>query len=157
MKIKNPVLDDLDLQILSMLMDNAKTPYTKVGEKLFVSAGTVHVRMKKLEEMGIVRRHRLEVDYQKLGYDVIVFIGIYLEKSSVYDKVVAALNDINEVVGLHYTTGVYSIFLKMVCKDTRHLKQVLHDKIQQINGIQRTETFISLDEGIDRPIKLIDK
>ena len=145
-------IDDLDRNILGILMENANIPYTEIAKKLFVSGGTVHVRMKKMETMGIVKGSHLEVDYEKLGYDITAFLGIYLDKSSLYDKVAGQLSSIPEVVAAHYTTGVYSIFAKIVCRDTNHLRQVLHDKIQYIDGIQRTETFISLEESINRPL-----
>lgn len=147
-------IDDTDLRILSVLTDNAKRPYKEVGEKVHVSGGTVHVRMKKMEETGVVRGAQLKIDYEKLGYDVCAFLGIYLEKSSLYDEVAQQLSCIPEVVEAHYTTGHYSIFARIICKDTNHLRQVLHDKIQEIDGIQRTETFISLQESFSRPVKL---
>lgn len=148
-------IDKLDRQILSVLMKDAKTPYTDIAKQLFVSGGTIHVRMKKLEQLGIVKGANLVVDYSKLGYDISAFLGIYLEKSSLYDQVAQALHDIPEIVGAHYTTGLYNIFAKVVCRDTKHLRKVLNDKIQNINGIQRTETFISLHENINRPIQVI--
>ncbi|MEL6987413.1 MAG: Lrp/AsnC ligand binding domain-containing protein [Bacteroidota bacterium] len=151
---KENTLDSLDRQILSILMEDAKIPYTDIAKKLFVSGGTIHVRMKKLEEMGVVKGSNLVIDYAKLGYDVSAFLGIYLEKSSLYENVARDLNAIDEIVGAHYTTGAYSIFAKIVCKDTNHLRNVLHDKIQSIPGIQRTETFISLEEKINRPLQL---
>jgi Lrp/AsnC family transcriptional regulator for asnA, asnC and gidA len=153
---KGPEIDKLDRQILSILMRNAKKPYTEIAKELFVSGGTIHVRMKKLEEAGIVRAYNLSVDYSQLGYDISAFLGIYLDKSSLYDDVAAELGKIPEVVAAHYTTGLYSIFAKIVCRDTNHLREVLHDKIQKIAGIQRTETFISLQESINRPINIID-
>lgn len=149
-------IDKLDRQILAILMRDAKTPYTDIAKQLFVSGGTIHVRMKKLEQLGIVKGANLVVDYTKLGYDVSAFLGIYLDKSSMYAQVAKELNAIPEVVSAHYTTGLYNIFAKIVCRDTKHLRRVLHDKIQPINGIQRTETFISLDESIDRPIQIVD-
>lgn len=155
METKNYEIDNIDLQILSILMKDAKTPYTKIGNMIHVSAGTVHVRMRKMEQIGIVQKHQLMVNYEALGYDVIAFLGIYLKESSLYDSVVTELRKIPEIVGLHYTTGNYSMFSKVVCRDTNHLKEVLHDKIQPIKGIQRTETFISLEESINRPIKLL--
>ena len=148
-------IDKLDRQILSVLMKDAKTPYTDIAKQLFVSGGTIHVRMKKLEQLGIVRGSNLVVDYSKLGYDISAFLGIYLDKSSLYDQVAQALHDIPEIVGAHYTTGLYNIFAKVVCRDTKHLRKVLNDKIQNIKGIQRTETFISLHENINRPIQVI--
>ena len=150
-------IDDLDRQILSLLMENATMPYTEIGKKLFVSGGTVHVRMNKLKDMGIVKSSHLQVDDTKLGYDIAAFLGIYLQKSSLYEDVAKELEAIPEVVGAHYTTGNYSIFAKIVCRDTKHLRKVLHDKIQHIQGIQRTETFISLDESINRPINILEE
>jgi Lrp/AsnC family transcriptional regulator, regulator for asnA, asnC and gidA len=150
------VLDEVDKQILAILMRNAKTPYTDIAKKIHVSGGTVHVRMNKLEEMGIVTGATLAIDYTKLGYDISAFLGIYLDKSSLYDEVSDQLAKIPEIVAAHYTTGIYSIFAKIICRDTAHLKEVLHDKIQKINGIQRTETFISLQESINRPVRIDD-
>ena len=147
---KNYEIDNIDLKILNILMEDAKIPYTEVAKRVFVSGGTVHVRMKKLEEMGVVTGTTLKMDYSKLGYDVTCFMGIYLEKSSLYDNVVAKLKEIPEVVKVHYTTGNYNIFLKIHCKDTKHLRDVLHDKIQYVEGIERTETFISLEESLNR-------
>ncbi len=147
-------IDELDKQILSILMRNAKKPYTDIAKQLSVSGGTIHVRMKKLEDAGIVKGYNLEIDHSKLGYDITAFLGIYLDKSSLYDAVATELKNIPEVVSAHYTTGVYSIFTKIICRDTNHLRDVLHDKIQNIAGIQRTETFISLQESIDREIEV---
>ncbi len=153
---KNLEIDNVDLKILSLLMENANMPYTEIGKKIFVSGGTVHVRMKKMEQMGIVKGAQLTIDYAKLGWDITAFLGIYLDKSSLYEDVSKELNKIPEVVNIHYTTGIYSIFAKLICRDTQHLRQVLHDKIQKVGGIQRTETFISLDESINRPFPFGD-
>jgi len=144
-------LDDLDKEILNILIQNSKISYAQIASQLFVSSGTIHVRVKKMEKMGIIIGSRLKVDYEKLGYDVFVFLGIYLEKSAYYDKVIKQLKEIPEVISAHYTTGAYSIFTQIICKDTSHLRKVLHDNIQQVDGIQRTETFISLEKSIDRP------
>ncbi len=149
-------LDKLDKQILSILMRNAKIPYTEIAKKLYVSGGTIHVRMKKLEDAGIVIGYSLQVDESKLGYDIMAFLGIYLDKSSLYDDVAAELQAIPEITGANYTTGLYNIFARIVCRDTGHLREVLHDKIQKIPGIQRTETFISLQESINRPLDIVD-
>ncbi len=147
-------IDELDRQILSILMKNAKVPYTDIAKQLDVSGGTIHVRMKRLEEMGLVLGASLVVDYSKLGYDITAFLGIYLDKSSLYDNVADLLRQIPEIVDAHYTTGLYNIFAKIVCRDTNHLRNVLHDKIQHIPGIQRTETIISLEETINRPLSI---
>lgn len=146
-------LDDIDLKILSILMKDAKTPYTEIAKQLFVSSGTVHVRMKKMEDLGIIKSFNLQLNYHKLGYDITAFLGVYLSKSSEYDVVAKELEKIPEIVDLHYTTGNYSMFLKLVCKDTDHLRKILMEKIQKIEAITRTETFISLQESVNRPLK----
>lgn len=146
-------LDETDKQIIAILMNDARTPFTDIAKQINMSSGTIHVRMKKLEDMGVVKGSYLQVDYAKLGYDISAFLGIYLDKSDLYDQVAAELADIPEILFANYTTGLYNIFAKIVCRDTEHLKHVLHDKIQKINGIQRTETFISLEESINRPIQ----
>jgi Lrp/AsnC family transcriptional regulator, regulator for asnA, asnC and gidA len=153
---KNYEIDNVDLKILSLLLKDAKMPYTEIGKKVFVSGGTVHVRMKKMEDMGIVKGATLDIDYTKLGFDIQAFLGIYLQKNSLYDEVSTQLKAIPEIISINYTTGAYSIFVKLVCKDTQHLRNVLHDKIQKIEGIERTETFISLEESLNRSIFLID-
>lgn len=150
--MKKPIeLDHIDLDILTILSKDAKTSYAEIGKKLFVSGGTVHVRIKKLMDAGIIKGSKLDIDYTKLGFDIIAFLGIYLQQSQYYNNVSAQLAEIKEVVESHYTTGVYSIFVKVICKDTEHLREVLSEKIQKIEGIERTETFISLQEGISRP------
>ncbi|MBV6644773.1 MAG: Lrp/AsnC ligand binding domain-containing protein [Cyclobacteriaceae bacterium] len=150
---KNYEIDNVDLKILNILMEDAKIPYTEVAKKVFVSGGTVHVRMKKLEEMGVVNGTTLKMDYSKLGFDVTCFMGIFLDKGSLYDSAVAQLKEIPEIAKIHYTTGNYNIFIKIHCKDTKHLRDVLHDKIQRVEGIERTETFISLEESLNRHLQ----
>jgi len=150
----NYEIDKLDIEILNILMDDAFTPFTEIGKKLFVSPGTIHVRMAKMQKLGIVKSPRLQIELNKLGMDVTAFIGVYLIRSDMYDKVVKELKKIPEVISCHYTTGNYSLFLKIICRDTQHLREVLHDKLQKIEGINRTETLISLDESFDRPIQI---
>ena len=153
---KDHDIDQLDKKILSTLMNNAKRPYTDIAQELYVSGGTIHVRMKKLEDAGIVKSYNLEVDYSKLGYDICAFLGIYLDKSSMYQDVAVKLQEIPEVVAAYYTTGLYNIFAQIICRDTDHLREILHEKIQPIPGIQRTETFISLEKSIDRQIDVLN-
>ncbi len=150
----NLEIDNLDIDILSILMNDATTAYTEIAKELIVSGGTIHVRMKKMQDMGIIKGSNLIVDAQKVGYDICAFLGIYLEKGSIYHDAVAELKKIKEIVELHYTTGNYSMFAKIICRDTGHLRHVLNDEIQAVPGIQRTETFISLEESIKRQITL---
>lgn len=147
-------IDKLDLKIIQHLMQDANISYAELGKKLFVSAGTVHVRIKKMQDSKIVSGNRMHVDLKKLGYDVIAFIGIYLEKSSLYDAVAKDLKKIPEIVRMNYTTGNYSIFAEIVCKDITQLRKVLHDELQKIKGIERTETFISLEESLNRNVQV---
>lgn len=147
-------LDKLDLQIIQEMMETAEISYADLGKKLFVSGGTIHVRIKKLQEYGIVKGTKLDVDVKKIGYDITAFIGVYLEKSSLYDAVAEELKKIPEIVRLNYTTGNYSMFIEIVCKDISQLRHVLHDELQKIKGIERTETLISLEEGFSRNVQV---
>jgi Lrp/AsnC family transcriptional regulator, regulator for asnA, asnC and gidA len=147
-------LDKLDLQIIHAMMEDAGISYADLGKSLFVSGGTIHVRIKKLQEAGIVKGTKLNVDLKQLGYDVIAFIGIYLEKSSMYDAVAKELRKLPQIVRLNYTTGNYSMFAEIVCKDINQLRFVLHDELQKIRGIERTETFISLEESFNRNVQV---
>lgn len=149
-------LDETDQKILTILLDDGKTPYAEIGKKLHISAGTVHVRIKKMIDLKVIIGNHIEVDHKILGYDISAFLGIYLEKSSMYDEVSKELMAISEVVSAHYTTGMYSIFAKLICRDTDHLRDTLSGKVQKIKGIQRTETFISLDATVDRPISILN-
>ncbi|MBX2893821.1 MAG: Lrp/AsnC ligand binding domain-containing protein [Cyclobacteriaceae bacterium] len=151
---RNFEIDNTDLRILEILMQDAKRPYTEVAKRVNVSQGTVHVRMNKMEDAGILEKTTLKINYAKLGYDITAFIGIYLEKSALYEMVLAKLKNIPEITNIHYTTGNYSMFVRIHCRDTNHLKEVLHDKMQQVEGIERTETMISLEESLDRNLKL---
>lgn len=155
-KANHYVFDNTDLAILDALMKDAKRPYTEVARLVHVSQGTVHVRMNKLMEAGVVEKTTLRINYAKLGYDITAFIGIYLEKSALYDQVLEKLKSIPEITSIHYTTGNYSMFVKIHCRDTNHLREVLHDRMQQVAGIERTETMISLEESLDRSLTLAE-
>lgn len=149
-------IDKLDLQIMQEMMDNADTPYAVLGKKLFVSGGTIHVRIKKLEELGVVKGKRLKVDLKALNFDITAFVGIYLEKSSMYDQVAQELEKIREIVRLNYTTGNYSMYIEIVCKDINRLRTILHDQLQKVKGIERTDTLISLSESFNRSVQVDD-
>lgn len=150
----NYEIDKLDKQILSLLMQDVTRAYTDIAKELNVSGGTIHVRMKKLTEMGVVKGAQLLVNPSAVGFDICAFIGVFLEKGSEYKETVERMQDIPEIVELHYTTGAYSMFAKIICRDTNHLREVLNEKLQSIEGVQRTETLISLEESINRQIKI---
>ena len=147
-------LDELDIQILDILIKDSRTPFLEIARQCHVSGGTIHVRMNKMQELGIIKGTKLIIDNSKLGYDVCCFIGIYLDKAASFNSVVDELKKINEIVELHYTTGQYSIFIKVICRSISSLQQLLMNRIQVISGIQRTNTFISLSQPIDRNIEL---
>ncbi len=152
---KNFDIDNTDIKILNQLLHEANRPYTLVAKEVGVSDGTIHLRMRKLKEMGVIKGAELRLDYSRMGWDIAAFLGIYLDKSSLYEEVADELSQVPEITSLHYTTGIYSMFAHLVCRDTRHLREVLHDKIQKIRGIQRTETIISLEESFNRPVEII--
>ena len=149
-------IDKLDRAILNILMQDARTPYLEIARSCNVSGATVHLRIQKLENAGIIRGSRLVVDPTKLGVGICAFLGIYLDRGSHFNEVVEQLKEVEEIVECHYTTGIYSIFAKIYCKDTSHLREVLNDKIQAISAVNRTETLISLAETFERQIKVDD-
>lgn len=150
----NNNLDELDLQILDLLIKDCRTPYLEIARICHVSGGTIHVRMKKMEDMGIIKGSRIMLNLPKLGYDVCCFVGIYVDKTSSFNSVFDQMSTIKEVTELHLTTGNYSMFAKIVCTNILDLQDVLLNKINNIDGIQRTDTFVSLSQPIDRNISL---
>jgi len=151
---KNYPIDKLDREILTILVNDAKVPYTEIAKRQVVSPGTIHVRMKRMERLGIVKGATLEVDPSRIGYDLTAFVGVYLIKGSVYNEVIDEINKIPEIVEAHYTTGEYSIFMKILCKNTDHLREVVGEKLQSLKGITRTETTISLGQSISKQVPI---
>lgn len=149
-------LDDVDQQILDILIDNTRIPFTDISKRLLISAGTVHVRVKKMEEAGIIRGSSLNLDYNKLGYSFIAYVGIFLERTSKTVEVIEALNEIPYVTVAHITTGKFNIFCKVRARDTLHAKEIIFT-IDDIDGIFRTETMISMEESINDKKRLMHR
>ena len=141
-------LDEVDHQILDMLIDNARTPFTDIAKKLLVSAGTIHVRVKKMEEEGIIKGSTLTLNYEKMGYAFIAHIGIYLERTSMTKDVIENLRGISNVTVAYVTAGKFNTFCKIRAKNTEDAKNIIF-QIDDIDGVNRTETMISLEESIN--------
>lgn len=146
-------LDAIDKEIIYMLMDNAKTSLVHISKNVGISTTAVHQRIKKLEQAGVIENSISFLNPRKIGYKVVSYIGVFLDQPSHYQEAVKALQDVNEVVEAHYTTGNYTIFLKVLCRDNDHLMQILN-KLQKLKGVTRTETFISLEQSINRQLKV---
>jgi Lrp/AsnC family transcriptional regulator for asnA, asnC and gidA len=149
-------LDEIDHQILDLLIDNTRTAFTDIAKKLLISAGTVHVRVKKMEDAGIIKGSSLTLDYKKLGYTFIAYIGIFLEKTHQTKFVLQKLESIPYVTVAHITTGKFNIFCKVRAKSTDHAKEIIF-LIDDIEGVSRTETMISLEESINDKKRLMHK
>ena len=147
-------LDEIDHQILDMLIDNTRIPFTDIAKKLLISAGTVHVRVKKMEEAGIIRGSSLTLDYKKLGYSFIAYVGVYLNNTSQTKFVLERINDIPFVTVAHITTGKFNIFCKIRARSTEHAKEIIF-MLDDIEGVYRTETMISLEESINDKKRLM--
>ena len=147
-------IDGIDKEILRNLMEDARKPILQIANKIGISGAAIHQRLKKLEQAGVISGSKYVVDNKDLGYKTMAFIGIYLEKASNNSDVVKELKKIPEVLESHYTTGNWSILTKIICRDNEHLMQLLNQKIQSINGVSRTETYISLEQQIERQIQL---
>ncbi len=149
-------LDEVDHQILDMLIDNTRIPFTDIAKNLLISAGTVHVRVKKMEEAGIITGSSLTLDYKKLGYSFIAYVGVFLNNTSQTTFVLERINEIPYATVAHITTGKFNIFCKIRARDTHHAKEVIFS-IDDIDGVLRTETMISLEESINDKKRLMHK
>lgn len=148
------VIDDLDRKILSIITKNARIPFKDVAEECGVSRAAVHQRVQNLFDNGVIVGSGYQVNPKMLGYQVCVYIGITLEKGTMYKSVVEELNKIPEVVESQFTLGPYTMLIKLYAKDNAHLLELLNSKIQEINGVMSTETLTSLEEKIHRPIPI---
>jgi Lrp/AsnC family transcriptional regulator for asnA, asnC and gidA len=147
-------LDEIDHQILDILIDNTRVPFTDIAKKLLISAGTVHVRVKKMEDSGIIKGSSLTLDYKKLGFSFIAYVGIFLQNTSQTQFVLERINDIPNVTVAHVTTGKFNIFCKVRARDTSHAKEIIF-KLDDIDGVYRTESMISLEENINDKKRLM--
>jgi Lrp/AsnC family transcriptional regulator for asnA, asnC and gidA len=156
MKTNNLIaeIDGIDKEILRDLMDDARKPILQIANKIGISGAAIHQRLRKLEQSGVISGSKFTVNNKVLGYSTMAFVGIYLDKAARNQDTVKELKKIPEVLECHYTTGNWSVLIKMICKDNEHLMNLLNTKIQSIEGVSRTETYISLEQQIDRQIQL---
>jgi Lrp/AsnC family transcriptional regulator for asnA, asnC and gidA len=147
-------IDGIDKKILRYLMSDARTPILEIARNIGISGAAIHQRLRKLEKSGLLAGSKFVINPKSLGYTTTAYIGIYLDKAMSNPYAVRELKKIPEVLECHYTTGNWSILIKVLCQDNEHLMHLLNKKIQQIEGVSRTETFISLDQQIDRQIQI---
>ncbi|KPM32804.1 Transcriptional regulator, AsnC family [Croceitalea dokdonensis DOKDO 023] len=147
-------LDGIDKKILRFLMKDARRPILEIARNIGISGAAIHQRLKKLEASGLLSGSKFVINPKVLGYTTMAYIGIFLDKAMSNPRAVKALEKIPEVLECHYTTGNWSILIKVLCKDNEHLMHLLNKEIQQIEGVSRTETFISLNQQINRQISI---
>jgi Lrp/AsnC family transcriptional regulator for asnA, asnC and gidA len=147
-------LDDIDLKILDIITKNARIPFKDVAVECEISRAAVHQRVNRMIEMGVITGSGYSIDPKKIDYRTCTYVGIFLEKGSLFHEVAERLSQIREIVECHYTTGEYAIFIKVYARDNEHLKEILSEKIQKIQGISSTETFISLEETFKREVPI---
>ena len=154
--MKNDVikLDGIDKKILQMLMENSRGPILEIAKNIGISGAAIHQRLRKLEKNNLIIGSSIKVNTKILGYTTMAFIGIFLDRATNNKTVVNQLKEIKEILECHYTTGDWSILAKLICKDNEDLMEILTKKIQTINGVVRTETYISLEQQISRQINL---
>ncbi len=147
-------MDSIDRKIINLLRINAKIPIAELSLKIGISGAAIHKRIKKLESKKIFSGSQINIDPKRVGFTTLAFIGIYLEKAVDVNFAIKKLHEIDEITECHYTTGDWSILIKIFCKNNEHLMKLLNERIQAIKGISRTETYISLDQQISRQIKI---
>ncbi len=147
-------IDNVDRKILSILLNDARTPYLEIARKLIVSGGTIHQRIEKLKQAGIIQGSQVKINLKNLGYDVTVFLGVHLNSSKNLPYVIKKLKEYPEVLEAHFTTGNYALLLKISTKSIADFHHFLTSKLQSLDEVQATESFISLDQPIDKEITL---
>lgn len=152
----NLKIDQLDKKILGLLVTNARMPFSEIAKELEVAPGTIHSRVKRMEDTGIIAGATLRLNYEVLGVTFTSYIGIFLNQTSDSEEVMRGLLEIPEVTVAHLVTGQYGIYCKIRTRDTRHAKQVIYE-INEIQGITRTESIISLEESINDKYRLLAK
>lgn len=151
---QNLEIDGIDKEILRALMEDARTPILEIARQVGISGAAIHQRLRKLEKSRLISGSKFIINPKALGYTTMAFVGIYLDKAMNNPEAVKQLQKIPEVLECHYTTGNWSIFIKILCRDNEHLMHLLNKEIQSIPGVSRTETFVSLQQQIDRQIKV---
>jgi Lrp/AsnC family transcriptional regulator for asnA, asnC and gidA len=149
-----PDIDELDEKILRLITKNARIPFLEVARECGVSGAAIHQRVQRLLNIGVVSGSEFIVNPEKIGYNTCAYMGIYLEKAKYHIQVVKALREIPEIVECHYTTGQYAIFIKIQTKTNKHLKNLIDNELQQIEGVLRTETFMSLEMDFKRQVPI---
>ena len=147
-------IDNLDKKILEIIMKNARIPSKDVAVECGVSRAAIHQRIQRMIDMKVITGSGYHVNPKVLGYATCTYIGIKLERGSMYRDVVPELEKIKEIVERHFTTGPYTMLIKLYAHDNEHLMELLNDKIQHIPGVAATETLISLDQSISREIPI---
>ncbi|ARV06758.1 transcriptional regulator [Polaribacter sp. SA4-10] len=147
-------IDGIDKIIIKRLVKDARTPVLSIAREVGISGAAIHQRLRKLEKSDLIDGYKMIINPKSLGYTTTAFVGVFLDSSSQYSSAIKRLKDIPEVVESHYTTGNYAIFIKVMCKNNEDLMSLLNKDIQNIKGVSRTETFISLDQQIDRQINI---
>lgn len=150
-------IDNLDRKILQIIMRNARIPSKDVAAVCGVSRAAIHQRIQRLVDMGVITGSGYTVNPKELGYRTCTYIGVNLERGAMYRNVVPELEKIPEVVECHFTTGQYTMLIKLVARDNEHLMELLNDHIQDIPGVTGTETLISLEESIHRTLPIYHK
>lgn len=150
-------IDNLDRQILQIIMSNARTPSKDVAVVCGVSRAAIHQRIQRLIELDVITGSGYRVDHKVLGYSTCTYIGVTLERGAMYRDVVPEFEKIPEIVECHFTTGPYTMLIKLYARDNQHLMDLLNNKIQRIQGVNGTETLISLEQSIDRQVPAIIK
>ena len=147
-------IDKLDRKILNIIMKNARIASKDVAAVCGVSRAAIHQRIQRLIEMKVIVGSGYNVNPRRLGYNTCTYVGVKLEKGSLYREVVKELEKIKEVGECHFTTGPYSMLIKVYAQDNQHLMELLNDRIQHIAGVTETETLISLEQSMNRQIDL---
>jgi Lrp/AsnC family transcriptional regulator for asnA, asnC and gidA len=150
-------IDNLDRKILNIISKNARIPYLEVARECNVSGAAIHQRVQRLIKIGVITGSQFNVDPDRVGFKTCAYIGIHLKHPDLYTTVIGEFKEIPEITECHYTTGTYSLFIKVFAQNNKHLMEVLTKRIQLVSAVTSTETFISLEESFNRELSLTEE
>ena len=149
-------LDSLDISILNALSADARTPFTEIAKDLNVSSGTIHVRIRKMETMGIITTSRLNINYRALDIEVIAYVFLKIRPQAMLSDIISNLSKIPELISTEITTGTNQLISKLICASRQRYNEIITVIFPGIEGIILDQHALVMDELIDRPLVLLE-
>ena len=148
------MLDVTDKSILKHLSEDGRKPFSEIAKSLKISNTMVHQRMSKMKQKGYLKGINIALDERKMGFEWSAFTGIVLKEDSDSESIINALEKIPEVLECYYITGQYTLYIRIVARNSEHMRSVLYDKIDHIPGVLKTESLIDFGTAFKRGVPI---